>query len=155
VRELRNAFGEFATGVCVVAATDQSGQVIGVTVNSFSSVSLEPALALWSIQNNSELFAFWCSQPRYSISILASDQESLSNQCAKPSQHSLGEHQFELGKHGTPLIVGAAAHFELGLTQVVPAGDHHIIIGEILSYQVSDGRAPLLFHKGQYRALAS
>ena len=68
---------------------------------------------------------------------------------------ALGEHQFELGKHGTPLIVGAAAHFELGLTQVVPAGDHHIIIGEILSYQVSDGRAPLLFHKGQYRALAS
>ncbi len=153
MKALRNAFGQFATGVCVVSAIDESGHAIGITINSFGSVSLEPALALWSIQNSSELFDFWCNTQRYSINILASDQKELSGQCAKPGQHALHDNQVRLASSGVPVISGALASFEMTLDQVVPAGDHHLILGRIDHYEVNEALAPLVFHKGQYHAL--
>ncbi len=153
MKALRNAFGQFATGVCVVSALDNSGQPIGVTINSFSSVSLDPALALWSVQNSSDLFDFWTKAQKYAINILASDQQALSGQCAKPGQHGLQGEQVKMSAAGIPLIVGALASFELTLAQVVPAGDHHLILGNISSYQVNDTLSPLVFHKGQYHCL--
>lgn len=153
MKALRNAFGQFATGVCVVSALDSAGQPIGVTINSFGSVSLEPALALWSIQNSSDLFDFWCHTEKYAINILASDQQALSGQCAKPGQHELQDEQVFLSETGIPLIVGALASFEMTLDQVVPAGDHHLILGQIDNYQVDETLSPLVFHKGQYHNL--
>lgn len=154
MKALRNAFGQFATGVCVVTATNSSGKPVGVTINSFSSVSLDPPLALWSIQNNSDMFEHWCNTERYAINILAADQADLSGQCAKAGDHLLQEGQSAPSDNGVPLIQGAVATFEMKLVQVVPAGDHHILIGEITEYTNNEDVAPLVFHKGQYRALA-
>jgi flavin reductase (DIM6/NTAB) family NADH-FMN oxidoreductase RutF len=153
VKALRNAFGQFATGVCVVSALDNSGQPIGVTINSFGSVSLDPALALWSIQNSSDLFDFWTNIQQYAINILASDQQALSGQCAKPGQHGLQDHQVQMSETGIPLVAGALASFEMTLEQVVPAGDHHLILGNIDNYRVNENLSPLVFHKGQYHNL--
>ena len=155
MKALRNAFGQFATGVCVVTAVNSSGKPVGVTINSFSSVSLDPPLALWSIQNNSDMFQYWCNTERYAINILSADQADLSGQCAKPGDHLLSEGQSFQSASGVPLLHGAVASFEMKLVQVVPAGDHHILIGEITEYINNEDIAPLVFHKGQYRALAS
>lgn len=153
MKALRNAFGQFATGVCVVSALDKAGNPIGITINSFGSVSLDPALALWSIQNSSDLFEFWTHTHKYAINILASDQQAISGQCAKPGQHGLQNDQVEMSDTGIPLVAGALASFEMTLEQVVPAGDHHLILGNIDKYQVNDSLSPLVFHKGQYHTL--
>jgi len=153
VRLLRNAFGQFATGVCVVSAVNESGNAIGITINSFGSVSLEPALALWSIQNSSDLFDFWCNTSSYAINILAENQQELSGQCAKPGQHELRDDQVQFSESGVPIVSGALASFEMTLEQVVPAGDHHLILGKIDKYEVDETLSPLVFHKGQYHSL--
>lgn len=153
MKALRNAFGQFATGVCVVSAVNNDGRAIGITINSFGSVSLDPALALWSIQNSSDLFDFWTGTKKYAINILASDQQAISGQCAKPGQHGLQSDQVAMSEDGIPLVIGALASFEMTLEQVVPAGDHHLILGTIDKYQVNDALSPLVFHKGQYHTL--
>ena len=86
-REFRNALGCFATGVCVITADPDGWQPFGVTVNSFASVSLDPPLVLWSLQNDSEMYEAWEKTGRFAVNILRSDQQELSNQYAKKGDH--------------------------------------------------------------------
>ena len=153
-REFRNALGSFATGVCLVTVNDSIMGPIAMTINSFSSVSLEPPLVLWSIQNDSDCFVAFTECEQFALSVLNSDQSALSSQFAKRGEHQTNSDHFSADTHGVPVVNDALAVFSCAIDAVHSAGDHHIIVGRVNSFQTASG-APLLFHSGQYRELAS
>ena len=138
-RELRNALGRFATGVCLITAVNEEGEALALTANSFSSVSLDPPLVLWSLQNNSDVFSLYASAKHYAINVLAGNQQELS---------SPGE------QGGAPLINGALVQFECSLEATHPGGDHLIIVGRVQAMHALAEGEPLVFYSGAYRALA-
>jgi len=152
--ELRNALGSFATGVCVITANPKSHKPFGMTVNSFASVSLEPALVLWSLQNDSDCLAWFEESETFCINILADDQQALSNSCAKKGDHVLDSEIFQLGKSGTPVLHNVASSFECRVWARYPGGDHTILVGEVLEITSRPEKAPLLFHAGKYGLMA-
>lgn len=153
-REFRDALGSFATGVCVITALDDAGKPFGITVNSFASVSLEPALVLWSLQNNSECFASFDKADKFAVNILSATQEDLSNLYAKKGDHLLAAEHFEIGQSGTPVLNDVVTVFECNVWARNPGGDHLILIGEVTDMQTSTDKSPLLFTAGKYRELA-
>jgi flavin reductase (DIM6/NTAB) family NADH-FMN oxidoreductase RutF len=160
-RELRNALGRFATGVCVVTTiSDQVSdtlprkqQALGMTANSFSSVSLDPPLVLWSLQNNSDVFEIFSKPRHFAINVLSSEQQAYSNQYAKKGQHELDPAHYRLGKYGAPIIRQALATFECDLHATYEAGDHLIIVGRVTEMHQRPTGEPLLFYCGRYREL--
>ena len=145
-RALRNALGRFATGVAIVTAIDPDGQPIGLTVNSFSAVSLEPALVLWCLDNNSHNLGCFRSASHHAINILSVDQEELSNRFAGL--------QWQAGAGGAPLFNGCCATFEVANEAIHAAGDHTIFVSRVEKFSEITDLAPLLFHAGQYAKLA-
>ena len=152
-REFRNALGSFTTGVCIITASPEGHAPFGMTVNSFASVSLDPALLLWSLQNDSECFALFEQTEKFAVNILADDQQDLSNQYAKKGDHILAAEHFHLGKSGTPLIRGVVTSFECDIWARYPGGDHVILVGEATEMSSNANKQPLLFNAGQYRQL--
>lgn len=152
-RELRNALGQYATGVCIISTVTDTQRAIGMTANSFASVSLDPPLVLWSLQNNSEMYSVYSTARYFSINILSSEQLDHSNEYAKKGGHELATSHYELGKHGSPIIHDALANFECELETTHAGGDHLIIVGRVLGMQQRTGVEPLLFYSGGYREL--
>lgn len=150
-RDLRHAFGSFATGVTVITTQSAAGPV-GVTANSFSSVSLDPALALWCIDKASDRLDVFTQAERYAIHVLSDQQESLSNGFARDA--GFFEHtDWHPGADGVPALPGALARFDCRLTATHDAGDHVILVGEILEVETLPG-LPLLFAAGGYGRLS-
>lgn len=154
-RELRNALGRFATGVCVITTVTDAGQPVGMTANSFSSVSLDPPLVLWSLQNNSDVYDAFSSPRFFAVNILASEHESHSNQYAKKGEHELDAGHYHLGKHGSPIIHNALVSFECELEVTHDGGDHLIIVGRVKDLHERPDGEPLLFFSGGYHKLHS
>lgn len=152
-RELRDALGQFATGVCLITVTAENGDALAMTANSFSSVSLDPPLALWSLQNNSDVYAQFAAPSHFAINILCSEQQELSDYYARKGQHTLQADHYSEGKHGAPIVRDALVSFECELEDTHPAGDHLIIIGRVLELQRRASGEPLLFFSGGYRGL--
>lgn len=152
-RAFRDALGSFATGVCIVTAVPAEGAPIGMTINSFSSVSLEPPLVLWSIQNVSECFDVFGTTDRFAINVLSGEQEGVSNRYAKKGDHELAEEHYSAGRTGSPLLEGALTSFECKVWARYPGGDHMIIIGEVVDVHAGQPGRPLLFHQGKYAAI--
>ena len=153
-REFRDALGCFATGVCVITASPQGYQPFGVTVNSFASVSLDPPLILWSLQNDSEMFAAWEQASQFAVNILRKDQRDMASQYARKGDHLLPAEHFEMGATGVPVLPDTLVSFECELGTTHPGGDHVILIGKVLEMNVRDNGEPLLFCAGAYRELA-
>ena len=151
--ELRGAFSQFATGVCVVSGINRSGQAFGMTINSFTSVSMEPALLLWNIQNTSRCFGDFEALDRFCINVLSEQQQDISNHCA--NEFILSPDWFSEGESGAPVISGALANFECQVWARYPGGDHQIIVGEVTSVATESNLPPLIFHSGKYRQLES
>lgn len=149
-RELRNALGRFATGVCVITTIDAQGNAVGMTANSFSSVSLEPPLVLWSLQSGSDMYDTFAHPRRYAINVLSSEQMDLSNQYAKKGDHVLDPGHYSIGRHGAPIIRNALVSFECELDVTHEGGDHLIIIGRVKDVSSRPTGKPLLFHSGSY-----
>lgn len=155
-KQLRNAFGQFATGVCVATASTPGGQPFGMTINSFSSVSLTPALVLWSVQNDSAQTAAWLSASHYGISVLAEDQQAISNYFATPGDRFIASDMLQLGNEGVPLIANVKAQFECRVVDRIAAGDHTILLGEVIGMSTPrPDTSPLLFFTGKYRQIAA
>lgn len=152
-REFRNALGTFSTGVCVVTANPEGGEPVGMTVNSFAAVSLDPALVLWSLQNDSDCAAIFEKTDQFAINILANDQVDLSNHYATKGEHLLVAEHFHLGASGIPILQGAITHFECDIWARYPGGDHRILVGEVTAMDSIPDKQPLLFSAGQYREL--
>lgn len=157
-RALRSALGQFATGVTIVTARTRDGEDIGITVNSFASVSLEPPLLLWSLARESQSIDAFEPGFAFAITVLSREQEALARHFGRSGtdQFSILPEQvtIEHNRHGVPLIGGGIATFECRLEQVVPAGDHNVLIARIERFMTAPG-APLLFFGGRFLAADS
>ncbi len=153
-RAFRDALGSYATGVTVVTALDLDGRPIGLTVNSFAAVSLQPPLVLWSLGNGSNSLEAFRTASHYCINVLAADQEDLSNRFATwPTDRFVGL-RWSPGCGGAPVLEGCCAHFEVRNDIRHPGGDHLIFVGQVQRFSQHPTAKPLLFHRGRYRALA-
>jgi 3-hydroxy-9,10-secoandrosta-1,3,5(10)-triene-9,17-dione monooxygenase reductase component len=148
---LRHALGRFVTGVAIVTTLDADGAPVGLTVNSFNSLSLEPPLVLWSLRRNSGHLTAFSAAPRFAVSVLTEAQIDLSRQFAARGRHEF-DSRWLRDDAGLPLLAGAAATFVCETTARQTAGDHRLFIGRVLSLSDSHER-PLLFHAGRYRRL--
>ena len=153
-REFRDALGRFATGVCLITTTTEDGRALALTANSFASVSLDPPLVLWSLQNNSDVYAAYATPQHYAINILSDQQQALSGRYARKGDHELDPSHYTPGDDGAPLINGALAAFECDLHQTHEGGDHLIIVGRVTRMHSGEAGAPLVFYSGGYRELA-
>jgi flavin reductase (DIM6/NTAB) family NADH-FMN oxidoreductase RutF len=149
-RDFRRALGQFATGVTVVTARTSDGRKIGVTVNSFTSVSLNPPLILWSIARQAPSFADFTSCTHFAVNVLEAKQHHLSRQFSTPLPDKFAGVDFAEGKTGVPILNGAIAQFVCRKVKQHDGGDHVILLGEVEEYKYSDGE-PLVFHSGRYR----
>ena len=150
---LRIALGRFATGVTIVTCLDAQGAPVGLTCNSFNSVSLSPALVLWSLSLRSPNLSNFLQAPHFAINILADDQQSIAERFAQPMADKFGGVTCAAGKLGSVLIDGAAAHLECRNETRYYSGDHVIFIGHVLHYAYRDC-APLVFWAGRYTRLS-
>ncbi|MBJ2239807.1 p-hydroxyphenylacetate 3-hydroxylase reductase component [Pseudomonas sp. MF6768] len=148
-RAFRRALGNFATGVTVVTAADASGCKVGVTANSFNSVSLDPPLILWSIDKRSTSHAVFEAATHFAVNVLAADQIDLSNNFARPREDRFAEIEYQAGAGGAPVLADCSARFECEKYQQVDGGDHWIMIGKVVAFD-DCGRSPLLYHQGAY-----
>lgn len=154
-KQLRNVFGQFATGVTVVCTTDAEGNHYGITVNSFSSLSLDPPLALFSLAYDSNTLQPIQDSRIFSINILSDQQQAISNSLAKKGgPEKLQSVPLRKGRTGAPIVENSLAYLDCELHATYEGGDHLIIVGKIVEAAVNAGQAPLLFFQGAYRSLA-
>lgn len=146
-RAFRNALGAFATGVTVVTTVGEIGH-IGITANSFSSVSLNPALVLWSVAKGSKRHDAFADGGAFTIHIMARDQDSIATGFAHDAQAFDGM-EYTLNPEGVRVISGCLSAFECQTEAIHDAGDHTIVVGRVLRFSQNDGEA-LLFSQGKY-----
>ena len=154
-RAFREALGWFPTGIAVMTASSTEASHIGITVNSFTSVSLDPPLVLWCIDTRSRRYPAFANAPSFTVSILASNHKAVSARLAGAGEHSLDGIALVETENGPPALADSLAVFECARESVQEAGDHAIIIGRVLRFARHEGAgAPLVYFKGKYGALA-
>jgi flavin reductase (DIM6/NTAB) family NADH-FMN oxidoreductase RutF len=151
-RDFRNALGTFPTGVTVVTTVTGDGTPIGLTCNSFSSVSLSPALVLWSLSLRSPNLSNFLQAPHFAINILSAEQRELSQRFAQSIANKFEGVEQVPGRLGVPLLAQAAAHLECRNETRYYSGDHVIFIGHVLHYAYRQCE-PLVFCRGRYADL--
>ena len=152
-RDFRNALGQFATGVTVVTTRTSAGEPIGLTANSFSSVSLSPPLVLWSLSLRSPNLPNFLQATHFAINVLARDQIALSQRFSKPIPNKFEGIVCTDSANGMPLLTGISAHFECRTEARHYSGDHVIFIGHVLHYSHAD-RDALGYYRGRYISTA-
>lgn len=153
-RALRDALGQFATGVAVVTARTPAGETVGLTINSFASVSLDPPLILWSLDRSSDRFEAFMQADQFAVNVLSDECLTLSQRLSRKGERHLHGEPLRAGAHDLPLIERALAHFECRVEARHEGGDHVIFVGRVLSFSHNDRRRPLLYYRGRYRALS-
>ncbi|MEI9886759.1 MAG: flavin reductase family protein [Rhizomicrobium sp.] len=154
IRAYRAALGSFPTGVAVVTTAASAEHHLGITVNSFTSVSLEPPLVLWCMDKKSDRYRAFTKAESYTVSILGTDHQEISARLAKPGNHSLDGIALAPTALGPPALADALAVFECKAQSVHNAGDHAILIGRVLRFSRRDAGAPLVYYRGKYGALS-
>lgn len=148
-RSLRDAFGEFATGVTVVTAVRPDGEPVGITANSFSSVSLDPPLLLWCLASSSSGAVAFAPGAPFAVHVLSHDQRDLAVHFARRGADKFEvDHNFR-AHPSPPHIDGALVRFDCRVHAVHPGGDHLIIVGDVLAITRHPGK-PLAFHAGHF-----
>jgi flavin reductase (DIM6/NTAB) family NADH-FMN oxidoreductase RutF len=148
-RDLRRAFGNFATGVTIVTTLDAAGNPCGFTANSFTSVSIEPPLLLVSIAKTAYGCEVFTSSQGFAVNILARDQRELSNRFAASGADKFANLEWQGKASGSPIVDGVVAWFDCAHHEQVDAGDHVILIGRVLDYAYNT-HTPLGFCRGAY-----
>ncbi len=151
-RQLRTALGRFATGVTIVTCIGDDGRYVGLTANSFNSLSLAPPLVLWSLREVSPSIAAFAAAPRFAVNVLSEAQVDLSRRFASREPDRFAEGAWALGEHGAPVLAGCAAVFECETVSHQTAGDHRLFIGRVLACTES-ALPPLVFQGGHYHLL--
>lgn len=154
VNALRSALGRFVTGVTIVTTRDANGKAVGLTANSFNSVSLDPPLVLWSLALGSPNLAAFRESNSWAVHVLAADQEQLSNRFAQRGSDKFEGLDIKDGEEGAPLIKGCAARFGCRHTIEYEGGDHAIFVGEVVEFSQRNVQ-PLIFHGGRYGGVFS
>jgi 3-hydroxy-9,10-secoandrosta-1,3,5(10)-triene-9,17-dione monooxygenase reductase component len=150
--EFRRACGRFATGVTVASVLDRGGAPHGLTVNSFSSVSLEPPLVLISLGHKVTVIDQFRHSKYFGINVLGDKQQHLSDRFARKGHDRFDGLDWHPGVTGVPLLAGVLAAIECAVYKIVPMGDHDIFVGEVMHITVRDGD-PLLYFASNYRHL--
>jgi flavin reductase (DIM6/NTAB) family NADH-FMN oxidoreductase RutF len=153
-RGLRRALGAFPTGVCLVTTVAADGKREGMTINSFSSVSLQPPLILWSVREAARSADVFLSSRHFVLSVLAADQQDVAAHFARTAldKFEAWEDAFEVGLVGCPRLKKSVATFECSLYSCHQEGDHSILIGRVQSFS-HHAVSPLFFHAGQMGSL--
>src|SRR6478735_12167415 len=155
IKSLRDALGCFPTGIAVMTVAAAEASHMGITVNSFASVSLEPPLVLWCIDRRSRRYPAFAGTKGFTVSILGSGHKAVSARLAGAGEHSLDGIALIPTELGPPALADSLAVFECALESVQDAGDHAILIGRVLRFARHDGAgAPLVYFRGKYGALA-
>ncbi len=151
-KDYRRTLGQFATGVTIITTRSQEGRAIGLTVNSFTSVSLEPPLVLWCLVRQSPNLQAFQETSHFAVNILAAGQHGLSRRFASPVPDKFESVPWEEGKARVPLLAGVAAQFVCRKVGQFDGGDHVIFLGQVEEYRRSEEK-PLVFHSGRYRCV--
>ena len=149
-RALRNALGHYTTGVTIVTTRTPDGGHTGVTVNSFTSVSLDPPLVLFCLATRSSLLSAFEQAGHFAINVLAKDQQALSNRFARPSSNTWTDVKYRIGSHGCALVEGTLGAFECAQHGLYQCGDHLILVGRIVRFEATPAGEPLAFCQGSY-----
>jgi flavin reductase (DIM6/NTAB) family NADH-FMN oxidoreductase RutF len=152
-RDLRTALGSFGTGVTVVTSGNAQSRLVGVTANSFSSVSLEPPIVLWSLVSSSPSLEVFDETGRFVINVLALQQMDFSKQFSKTLTDKFDGVDYIEGLGGLPVIQNCVATFECKTIQRTLVGDHILFLGQVENY-VYENKTPLLFCQGNYLQVA-
>lgn len=150
----RRVCGRFATGVTVISVLDAEGRPHGMTVNSFASVSLNPPLVMVSINLGSHILQHFLQSTHFGVNVLADDQAHHSRRFARHSDDKFNGVEWQAAESGVPLIEGVLAHLECENSRWFEAGDHAVLIGQVVRAGCRDGR-PLLFFQSDYASLSS
>jgi 3-hydroxy-9,10-secoandrosta-1,3,5(10)-triene-9,17-dione monooxygenase reductase component len=150
-RQFRSALGAFATGVTIVTTRTQSGVDVGLTANSFNSVSLDPPMVLWSLAKNAKSLPAFLESGYFAVHVLSASQEELSHTFATRGADKFAGLKVERGRGDIPLLEGCSARFECRTAVKYEGGDHVVFIGEVEAFDHFD-RPPLVFHGGRYAA---
>jgi len=140
--------------VAVITAQSASRDPVGITVNSFTSVSLDPPLVLWCIERRSDRYATFTEAPGFTVSILGAAHEGVSARLATPGEHRLDGIALSSTELGAPALAEALAIFECRREALHEGGDHAILLGHVLRFWHRGSGDPLVFFRGRYRTLA-
>lgn len=152
-KEFRNALGQFPTGVTVVTTLDKDGNKVGMTANSFSSVSLDPMLVLWSIAKTSSSFEVFNETEHFAIHVLNANQKDVSNTFAsKDCADRFAQVAHSAGHAGLPILDDYSALFQCEIEARYEGGDHIIMVGRVVEFD-NKAEAPLVFHAGRYAGI--
>ena len=147
--EFRRALSCFATGVAVATTLDEKGERVGMTISSFSSVSLEPPLVLWSIAHNAHGYDAFINAEHFAVNVLAKHQEQLSDLFATRGVDKFDGLDCREGRHGSPILPDYAACFECRTENIYEGGDHKIIVGRVLRFDERESE-PLIRYRSSY-----
>jgi flavin reductase (DIM6/NTAB) family NADH-FMN oxidoreductase RutF len=151
--DLRAALGQFATGIAVVTTRGLHGRSVGLTINSFSSVSLEPPLVLWSLSQRSTSLADFTAARTIAIHVLSAGQEMLARRFAASCADRFSGLARSIGPHGVPLVEDSVARFICTPYDRHETGDHVIFVVRVEHFEALGG-TPLIFHSGRFRGIA-
>lgn len=154
-RDFRTALGQFPTGVTVITTIDENGEPIGCTASSFNSVSVEPALVLWSVDKGAFSAKIFEKAEHFTVNILSEEQMDISNKFAGRGEDKFKDVSYSKGLGDSPLLEGCGAQFECKTWNVYEGGDHLIIVGEVMEYSHDVALSPLVFSQGNYAVTTS
>ena len=159
-RALRDAFGCFATGITVVTTLSENGTPVGITANSFTSVSLDPPLLLWCLDRRSTTYGVFSSCKIFVITVLDAGATAVASRFAMKDGHTVGDQESVPTEMGPPTFPGALAVFECDMQARYDGGDHVVMLGLVRRFKSCaeaerNAHGPLLYYRGRYRALAS
>lgn len=154
-RIFRDAVARFPTGVAVVTACDPKGELLGVTVNSLSSVSLEPALLSFSLSRNLRSLGKFVEADSFAINVLREDQRSISTQFATQGGDKWNAVDWYEGPFGCPIISPNVAVFECEKYASYEGGDHLIFLGRVLRLEIAEEGRPLVFYRSRYHSVCT
>jgi flavin reductase (DIM6/NTAB) family NADH-FMN oxidoreductase RutF len=149
LQDYRNALGKFGTGVAIVSTKTSDELPVGVTINSFNSVSLDPPIVLWSLNKQSPNLKAFDDAGKFVLHVLSKDQVDLSKRFSSRVEEKFTNVDYEFGKLGVPLISGCAAIFECTTWLRQEVGDHILFLGRVENYSSTEKEA-LLYYKGRY-----
>ena len=152
-RAFRDALGCFPTGVTLVIAHTAELNPMAITVNSFTSVSLDPPLILWCGYRGSQRFDTFANAEVFTVSVLNADHQEVSSRLAKPGEHQLDGIPLITTESGAPALADALAIFECRREAIYDGGDHSIILGRVEQFAFRNEGAPLVFFRGRYHPL--
>ena len=152
-KAFREALGCFATGVTIISSVGRNRKLIGITANSFSSVSLDPPLVLFSLGRSSQNWYEFLSTQYFAVNVLNGQQRDLSTHFARSGEDKWSGIDYTIWDTGCPIVPGAIATFECEYRYTHDGGDHVIFVGEVLRLECAPERRPLLFYRGGYAGL--